>query len=383
MVNAHKEAREAGQWLSTRQLEIQFKHGYQIHSQSIQALAQKLQANAETCLELLKTNPKTELPYKEKPFQTVTWKKDGIRMRDGKVFLSTGRGREPVWFELPEKYREKKIQQVELTWDVDHYCLCLNIDTEVSDAPAIHRKKTAGIDLGEIHVASVTTDDGESLIISGRALRSAKRLRNKKHSSLSEQISRCKNGSKRHKKLCRAKAKASSKFKRQQRDILHKASRQAVTFCVENDVANIAIGDVRDIADGDTGKGRHHNQRMSQWAHGQFRNYVSYKARFFGLKTDLVGEAYTSKTCSACGHKHKSSPQGRNFKCSGCGVSVHRDANGSANICSRYRYGELGRVQPKKTTYLQPVDYRQGCSSPSEAGLEPSAPVAMTAASAA
>ena len=368
MVKAHVSSRD-GVWLTTRQCELQFKTGYQIHSQSVQALAQKLQANVETALELKKNNPKVELPYKEKPFQTVTWKKDGIRQRDGKLILSNGRGREPIIFSLAEKYQGRKIQQVELTWDVDHYCLCLNIDTETTDQPQVKRVKSAGIDMGEIHVSAITTDDGASLIISGRALRSAKRLRNKRHSSLSEKLSRCKNGSKRHKRLSQAKRRASSKFEKQQRDILHKASRQTVAFCVENNVANIGIGDVRDIADGDSGKGRHHNQRMSQWAHGTFRNYVAYKARFFGMRTDLVPEPYTSKTCSHCKRQLASSPRGRNFKCPGCGVSVHRDANGSANICSRYRFGELGRVQSKTTTYLQPVDYRrQGCSRALEAG---------------
>lgn len=39
-------------------------------------------------------------------------------------------------------------------------------------------------------------------------------------------------------------------------------------------VSRIAVGDVRDIANG-TDKGRNQNQKLSQWAHGQFVGYLT------------------------------------------------------------------------------------------------------------
>ena len=38
----------------------------------------------------------------------------------------------------------------------------------------------AGVDLGEIHIAAVCTRAGDALLLSGRALRSVKRLRNQR-----------------------------------------------------------------------------------------------------------------------------------------------------------------------------------------------------------
>lgn len=353
MVKAHVASRD-GKWLSSRDLEIAFKNGYALHSQSIQALAQKLAANVETALVLIKENPDARLPYREKAFQTVIWKRDGIRLRDGVLILSNGRGREPLSISLPERYQNYHIQQVELTWDVNHYCLCLNTDTGLTDAPLTERRKTLGVDMGEIHIAAAVTDKGESLVISGRVLRSVKRLRNKRHSQIASKKARCTKGSRRWKRLQKAKNKASSKFNRQQRDILHKASRQLVSFAKEKCVARIALGDVKDCADG-VSLGPQSNQKISQWSHGQFGAYVTYKARFVGIATDYTPEHYTSKTCPFCGFRKKQAPRGRNFVCSGCGSKCHRDVVGGANIASRSRYGELAKVQPLPPTYLRPL----------------------------
>ena len=40
---------------------------------------------------------------------------------------------------------------------------------------------------------------------------------------------------------------------------------------------------------------------MMTWAHGRFRTRLISKAEEFGKEVKIVGEAYTSKTCSHCG----------------------------------------------------------------------------------
>jgi putative transposase len=144
-------------------------------------------------------------------------------------------------------------------------------------------------------------------------------------------------------RLLKRKAQASARFARQARDMLHKASRQVVRFAQAQSVAHLVVGDVRDVADGPR-KGRHQNQRLSQWAHGQFVQYVTYKARGLGVSTAYIPEDYSTRTCSACGHVRACAPRGRVFVCPnpGCGAVVSRDGNGGANICSRARYGTYG-----------------------------------------
>src|SRR6516162_9912285 len=53
LVRLHTQARDEGQWLSSGELEQATKGGqYALHSQSVQALCQKLAANVATAVEL-------------------------------------------------------------------------------------------------------------------------------------------------------------------------------------------------------------------------------------------------------------------------------------------------------------------------------------------
>jgi Putative transposase DNA-binding domain len=85
--------------------------------------------------------------------------------------------------------------------------------------------------------------------------------------------------------------------------------------------------------------------------------YVTYKGRALGMGTAYIPEDYSTRTCSVCGHVRSSAPRGRIFVCPnpGCGAVVSRDGNGSANICSRARYGTYGKVQVTHLTYLRPL----------------------------
>ena len=129
------------------------------------------------------------------------------------------------------------------------------------------------MDLGEVHVAAVTTTRRHALVVSGRQLRACKQWRNKVHSVLQEKLSRCQPGSRRAKRLLKRKAQVSAKLYRQQRDLLHQAASKVVDFCQQEGVSRIAVGDVRDIQTG-VSLGKQTNQKISQWPHGQFARYL-------------------------------------------------------------------------------------------------------------
>lgn len=366
MLNSHIESR-GSKWLSSSDLKKTFKGQYALHSQTIQALAEKLEASIDTARQLRKTDPSVRYPYHPKKFQTVIWKASAIHLLDhGQLLLSNGKNKDSLVLPRLSEYLDSDIRQAELTWRVDHYELCLTIDTGFVNPPAKQEGQVAGVDLGEVNIAAVVTEAGDSLVVSGRALRSVKRLRNKRHAVLTSLLSRCKPGSKRHRRLMKSKAKASVKLYRQQRDIFHKASRQVVKFCQAHDVNAIAVGDVRSAQDG-VNLGKNSNQKVSQWAHGQFVQYVAYKSAEYGMRTTYTPEDYSTRTCSCCGLVKSSAPRGRLYACPGCGAVIHRDANGASNICSRAKYGSYGFVQVQTIMYLRPIwrsrafDTRRSC----------------------
>ena len=351
LVQAHVAARARGTWLTEADLKGLTKGGrYALHSQSVQFLCEQLIANVDTTRQNRAAGASdAKYPYREKAYQTVIWKGQWIRLVDGQLILPNGRKQRDLILPLPTRFHGATIRQVALTWRADHYELCLTID-EPPDPGVRTDGITAGVDLGEINIAAVVTEQGAALVLNGRYLRSVKRLRNKRHSTLNAKLSRCRKGSRRWKRLKRRKAQASAQFYRQQRHILHTASKRLADFARQQGVTRLAIGDVRDIAN-DTNKGRKTNQKLSQWARGQFEAYVRYKARRFGCITAHLPEDSSTRTCSACGYVHASAPRGRVFRCSGCSATVNRDANGGANICSRAVFGTYGRVQVRQTTY--------------------------------
>jgi putative transposase len=362
LVSWHAQARAQGHWLSAGDLEQATKGGqYALHSQSVQALCQKLAANVATAVELRQQelsdlgHVQTQYPHHPKVYQTVIWKDQALTVApSGKLRLPTGGQRPPLLLPLPAEYHTANLRRAELTWRADHYELCLTIDTGASLPSALPTGVVAGIDLGEVHIAAVTTTRRHALIVSGRQLRACKQWRNKVHSVLQDKLSRCQLSSRRTKRLLTRKAKVSAKLYRQQREILHQAACKVVTFCVSEGVTHIAVGDVRDIQTG-VSLGTQTNQKISQWPHGQFARYVREKAARLGMVVEWIDEAYSTRTCSVSGHVQPSSPRGRRFRCLGCGARVHRDVNGSANICSRASYGVYSKVQADTVKYLRPI----------------------------
>jgi putative transposase len=327
----------------------------------VQALCQKFAANVETASalrrqELAETGSvQTAYPHHPKAYQTVIWKDQALTvLPNGRLRLPTSGQRPPLLLSVPEEYRQSNLRRAELTWRADHYELCLTLDTRAVLPPPLPAGAVAGVDLGEIHIAAVTTTRRHALVVSGRQLRSCKQWRNKVHSVLQEKLSRCQMGSRRAKRLLKRKAQVSAKLYRQQRDILHQASRKVVDFCAQEGVSRIAVGDVRDIQTG-VSLGKQTNQKISQWPHGQFTKHLSKKAARLGMIVDWIDEAYSTRTCSVSGHVQPSSPRGRRFGCLGCGARVHRDVNGANNTCSKAAHGVYSQVQVDTVKYLRPI----------------------------
>jgi putative transposase len=362
LVAMHAQARAQGHWLSASYLEQATKGGqYALHSQSVQALCQKLAANVATATALRlqersDTGPvQTQYPHHLKAYQTVMWKDQALAvLPSGQLRLPTGAPRPPLLLPLPAEYQQADLRRAELTWRADHYELCLTIATDETLSPPLPAGAVAGVDLGEVHVAAVTTTRRHALVISGRRLRACKQWRNKVHSLLQEKLSRSQAGSRRSRRLTKRKAQISAKLYRQQRDLLHQAARKVVDFCYAEGVSHIAVGDVRDIQTG-VSLGRVTNQKISQWPHGQFTRYLSEKAGRLGMEVEWIDESYSTRTCSHSGHIQPSSPRGRRFRCLGCGARVHRDVNGSANICSKATHGVYSKVQADTVKYLRPI----------------------------
>ena len=308
-------------------------------------------------------------PHWRKWYRTTTWKNTGIRARDGALLLARARGLEPVRVSLPDNlsgYPTSAYKQVELVWDRAgrHYHWHVTLEDGREPAPAPGSNVVA-VDLGEMHPAAMT-DGKEAVVVTVRRLRAARQYTVKRVAEIRSAQDRKQKNSRRWKQLQARKNRFLAQQQKRTRDIEHKVSRAVVDYAVERQAGTVAIGDVRDVADGKRLSAKS-QQKIGLWSHGNVRQYITYKAQAEGIIVELVDEHDTSKTCPRCGRQYK--PRGRVYRCAKCGLVAHRDAVGSVNILSRKVHGELAKIVPPPlpaTKYRYPA--WQGKRSPLDTG---------------
>ncbi|MEO8954674.1 MAG: transposase [Ktedonobacteraceae bacterium] len=347
----HQAARDTHtKWPGRHELQTATKGKYALHSQSVQMVAHAFLANVETTRQLKPANPQMRYPYKMKRFYPVSWPEQAVSNEKGRVVLPMGRGRASIVLslDLPEQSGA-----CTLVWNNGFE---LHVCVEVPQAENTPGEKHATIDLGEIHLAAVSTNTDAALVVSGRGIRSLKRQRSQHLGKLTRKQSKCKKYSHRWKKLQRAKNKTCRRSERRIRDMRHKATRQVINFCVEQKVGSLFIGNPHGVRTRNCG--RHHNQRMSLWEYGKDIDYLTHKSKQAHIMSFTGSERGTSSQCPVCGHKHK--PKGREWNCKKCGFNGHRDIVGSVNMHT-LAYGEQVMF-PRSVTYLRPSRSRQAAA---------------------
>jgi transposase len=72
---------------------------------------------------------------------------------------------------------------------------------------------------------------------------------------------------------------------------------------------------------------------LHSWAFFQLRAFIAYKAALAGVLVVYVNPAYTSQTCSQCGHAEKANRKSQaKFLCVQCGYACHADLNAAVHI---------------------------------------------------
>jgi putative transposase len=270
-----------------------------------------------------------------------------------------GRGRKSLVFRLDLDFVPGAAK---LVWnDGGHELHLVRADQASAAAPPGPNRAT--IDLGEIHQAAVVTDTGAALVISGRGIRSHKRLLSKQLGEIQSKRSRCVKGSRRDRKLQAARQRRSEHARRRIRDLRHKGTAQAIAFCQERKVGQLYVGDPRGVRTKRCG--RHHNQRIARWEMGKDIDYLGHKAERAGIACSTGDERGTSSRCPECGHRHK--PKGRVWRCRKSGFEGARDVVGGVNM-HPLAYGTKVTF-PASITYRRPGPMRMaaGMDNPSPA----------------
>lgn len=357
----HLTWREGGLKLSDWELEKELlaanaqKRGgdFQLAASTVQAVIQLYVECVERTRHMRLRGDRIRYPHRPKAHLTVTWKARAIRpLGGGKVALACGKGREPLALRLPEELPWPSVRQAQLVYRHGDYWLHVcTVEPAPSKQEGSVGEDAAG-DRGEVHALALTTGN-KHLVLIGRALRSQWRLYHTRLRRLQQKQARCLKGSRRWWKLQWAKERPLGRILRRIEHLECCIARHAVAWCLQNGVTTLYLGDLKGIER--RARGKRHRQRMHFWRRGKLLRRLRQLAARHGIKIIVIPERGTSRTCPACGAKHK--PQRRLFCCPN-GHTAHRDVLGAVNILALGVHGELrpGRPLPQErdTTYLRP-----------------------------
>ena len=223
---------------------------------------------------------------------------------------------------------EYKIKESSLMFDKNNN-LILNLTFDIPDKEAheIVPGRTLGVDLGIATPAYVCLSDNTYIRSGFGSANDFFRIRQQMKSrrrSLYKSLSLVKGGQGRKKKL-----QAINSLRDKERNFAktynHQLSYKIVKFAKDNKCEFINLEYLT--------KDGFENRILSSWSYYELQNMIEYKAKREGIKVRYVDPAYTSQTCSKCGHvdKENRSTQAK-FKCINCGLELNADHNASINI---------------------------------------------------
>lgn len=340
-------------WPTEPQLKAHFKRRFPLHSQTVQALVEKFCATIDGVRTKRKNgDKKARYPWRVRRYFNPIFKGQALTRDGAHLLLPRGRSRTPIRVRLPEGLPTGRIVQAELGYGE----IYLTVTRDIPNPRPVPSTKAGGLDIGVIHIG-VISDGHEALAIAGRGIRSVKQGRAKDQAKLRKKRARTKPGSRRRKRLNRARHRTSQKAQHITRNALHHAANQIVAFCLAHGITLLYAGDLGTL----NYKKRHRrsrrtNQEVGVLEFGRFEAYLTYKLKRHGIRLMPISEAFTSQTCPHCGHLTKVA--GRTYRCRTCGYRAHRDGVGAVNILNKGMHGEIrpGEILvPPRIKYRRPV----------------------------
>jgi putative transposase len=298
-----------------------------------------------------KDSRKVELPYKTKKYFNTGWDYQSIKVdyKKNRIYLSRQKpeiGRNPAII-CRVKNPPKNIVEIELIYKGRLYLAIKYKEPDINNV--IQSENAASIDLGEIHAITSIDNNGNTVIITNRKIRSLVRLKDKKQGKLKSLRSKCKKGSKQYNKFTKAIYKIKYDFDRKINDAIHKQTKLYLIWCLQHDIKTVYYGNVDSTTRNTSGKMSHFtNHKLNMWRYGQLTKQLENKLNRWGIDLICVSEAYSTKTCPNCKTLNKT--KNRNYACQ-CGYTQHRDIVGAINILSMNSPYKITRYNKKE--YLQ------------------------------
>jgi len=105
----------------------------------------------------------------------------------------------------------------------------------------------------------------------------------------------------------------------------HMISKKVVDFAIKNSASKIIMEKLS--------FDKNFASTLRNWSYFELQSMIKYKAKKFGIEFQQIPSAYTSTTCSKCGHNDKNNRIEQSmFQCVKCGYKENADYNAAKNI---------------------------------------------------
>jgi IS605 OrfB family transposase len=212
----------------------------------------------------------------------------------------------------------------------------VTLTLEVPDPTGIH---PVGIDLNETNALVAVDPDGQTLFVSGKAVKVANKRDYKTRKRLQQKLAARKAERQDTRSVRRVLKRLGRKRSNRTRTFAHTAARRLIAFAPAHAVLVFEALTVPQPRKGTVG-GKATRRRLSVWQRQLMRQAAENKAQEMGMVVADVNPAYTSQTCSRCGLRGIRKRHA--FRCPSCGHTAHADVNAAVNIRNRYTVSRDG-----------------------------------------
>lgn len=302
------------------QLKAEMPQLKNIHSQVLQNVAMRVDLAYQSFFRRVKTKKgKAGFPRFKSWFRydSFTFPQTGFKIIEGKSVVQLSKiGRVKIKYHRPiaGKIKSCNIKRSATgKWFVSFSC---ELDTPTKNKQF---GRSCGIDVG---LESFATLSNGIQIDNPHFFRKEEKALAKAQRKLSAQ----KKGSPARAKARKVVVRVHERIKNKRYSFAHQLSRKLVT-----DFKTIVVEDLN-INNMKKDNFRCMNKSIGDAAWRMFVDLIEYKAEEAGTQFVKVNPAYTSQTCSRCGHRARKKLSTRIHKCSCCGFMLHRDHNAAINL---------------------------------------------------
>lgn len=264
----------------------------------------------------------------------------GRRGRDAsflkeKLSIWTVAGRKRLTYTVPEDFKPT----LEKAKEIDSLTVILRNGQLIGrvaltlDVPKPQGILPVGIDLNETNALVAVDPDGQSLFISGKAVKVKNTRTFKTRKRLQKKLAARKAEHKDTRSVRRVLKRLGRKQRNRTRTFAQQTAKKLVVWVPQNAVLVFEDLNIPQV-DKKAFRGKAIRRRMSLWQRRLIRTCVENKAQEHGLLVAEVNPAYTSKNCSRCGLRGVR--KRHSFTCPHCGHAQHADLNAAVNIRNRY-----------------------------------------------